>query len=67
MYWFKCCPKCGGDLYQAADRFGRYIGCLQCGHILSEQQEAELQVEAPAAASRKAWRESTRAATAAAA
>ncbi len=47
MMWLKGCPKCHGDLYEepavglhAAAR--RYISCLQCGHLLSEAEEAAL-------------------------
>jgi len=31
MVFFKTCPKCHGDMTSNTDRFGMYIGCLQCG------------------------------------
>ena len=39
MYWLKACPKCGGDLHEAKDQFGRYIACLQCGRYFLEEQQ----------------------------
>ena len=47
MMWLKGCPKCGGDLYEEPAigpivAVSRYINCLQCGHLLSEQEEALL-------------------------
>ena len=29
----KACPKCHGDLYLERDQYGRYMSCLQCGHL----------------------------------
>lgn len=40
MYWLKACPKCGGDLHDAKDQFGRYIACMQCGRYYSEEQQS---------------------------
>ncbi len=42
MFWLKQCPKCHGDLAQESDQYGRYIGCMQCGHTLTAQAEAVL-------------------------
>jgi len=28
------CPKCGGNLCLAADQYGPYWKCLQCGKVL---------------------------------
>lgn len=42
MFWLKCCPRCGGALYDGMDIYGRYIACLQCGHYLTPQQEVAL-------------------------
>ncbi len=42
MFWFKCCPKCHGDLYSDSDVYGSYVACLQCSHYLSEAEEARL-------------------------
>ena len=30
MFWLKCCPWCGGDLFSGTDLFGHYITCFQC-------------------------------------
>ncbi len=40
--WTKMCPKCGGDLYLRRDIYGKETICIQCGLILSSEQEAEL-------------------------
>ena len=42
MVWFKSCPRCKrGDLRLLTDSQGaKYIECLQCGHVLSEIEEA---------------------------
>lgn len=40
MLWLKCCPRCVGDLYESKDWFGDYIGCVQCGYHLTEEEEA---------------------------
>lgn len=40
MYWLKACSKCGGDLHEAQDQFGRYVACLQCGRYFLEEQPA---------------------------
>ena len=31
MLKLRGCPKCQGALYLAADMYGRYVNCLQCG------------------------------------
>lgn len=41
--WLKACPRCGGDLFQEVDSHGSYVGCLQCGHQLTREQESVLQ------------------------
>lgn len=33
MLWFKCCPRCRGDLYEDRDRYGAFIACVQCGYM----------------------------------
>lgn len=43
MWRLRSCPRCGGDLHTE-----RYVGsidiaCLQCGHVLAEQEESKLQ------------------------
>lgn len=45
--WLKSCPRCRGDLYEEAAiglhrLASRYVSCLQCGHVLSESEEARL-------------------------
>ncbi|HYU17581.1 MAG TPA: hypothetical protein VEQ11_02695 [Chloroflexota bacterium] len=47
MMWLKGCPKCHGDLYEEPAiglhaAAARYVSCLQCGHVLSEPEEAKL-------------------------
>lgn len=44
MMWLRGCPRCGGDL--ALESFGAdtYVTCLQCGAILTAQQEARLRL-----------------------
>ncbi len=39
MFWFKSCPRCGGDLFQERDHYGWYVSCLQCGHHFNEVEE----------------------------
>lgn len=41
-YWFKECPRCGGDLREESDIYGRYISCVQCGYILNQREETVL-------------------------
>ncbi|MBM2826432.1 MAG: hypothetical protein HW403_496 [Dehalococcoidia bacterium] len=36
------CPRCGGDLIEERYLDSADMVCLQCGHILSAAQEAEL-------------------------
>ena len=43
MIWIKSCPRCRGDLLQNRDLFGWYVSCFQCGHHLSEVEEATFQ------------------------
>jgi DNA-directed RNA polymerase subunit M/transcription elongation factor TFIIS len=33
VFYFKSCPKCGGDMYQEQDVYGAFRKCLQCGRI----------------------------------
>ena len=42
MYWMKSCPRCEGDLFDGSDIYGRYVSCMQCGHYLTEAEEAEV-------------------------
>ena len=42
MFWLKGCPRCRGDLFRERDHYGWYVFCLQCGHYLSEVEEAIL-------------------------
>ena len=34
MVNFKACPRCRGDLQPGGDRYGEYMQCLQCGHVV---------------------------------
>jgi hypothetical protein len=48
MMWLKGCPKCQGDLFEEPAIglhavASRYVSCLQCGHVLTEHEEALLQ------------------------
>ena len=42
MFWLKRCPKCGGDLIDESDVYGTCITCLQCGQMLTDQEEEAL-------------------------
>jgi hypothetical protein len=42
MFFFKLCPRCGGDLFRQSDIYGSYIGCLQCGYVLRPEDELRL-------------------------
>jgi len=33
MIYLKQCPKCGGDLSDDRDKYGKFIRCLQCGYM----------------------------------
>ena len=41
-FWLKGCPRCGEDLYESADHYGRYVVCIQCGYYLTEGEEVAL-------------------------
>ena len=41
-FWFRACPRCGGDLELKPDIGGQYIECVQCGMELSPTQELAL-------------------------
>ena len=42
MFWLKSCPRCHGDLHEIRDVGYTYISCIQCGRILSDEQERAL-------------------------
>ena len=42
MFWLKSCPRCHGDLHDINDVGDHYISCLQCGRILTVEQEKAL-------------------------
>ena len=52
MVWMKTCPRCRGDLALDYDLDGPYIGCIQCGAVLSKRDEQAL-VRLPLGLSRK--------------
>lgn len=45
MFWLKRCPQCGGDLMDESDVHGSFIGCLQCGRMLTLAEEQALRKE----------------------
>ncbi len=49
MFWLKRCPQCGGDLMDESDVHGTFIGCLQCGRMLTLPEEQALRKEPPLA------------------
>lgn len=42
MFWLKACPRCRGDLHDIRDVGDHYVACLQCGRILTAEQEKSL-------------------------
>jgi len=46
VFWLKSCLRCHGDLSGTTDNYGSFIYCLQCGHYLTEAEEATLKSEA---------------------
>jgi hypothetical protein len=42
MLLLKACPHCHGDLVFEQDRASGYFTCVQCGHILSTDEEHTL-------------------------
>ncbi|MBI2935943.1 MAG: hypothetical protein HYY31_03940 [Chloroflexi bacterium] len=44
MWWFKGCPRCGGDIYEEQETDGLYIACLQCGYYLREIEMVRLKL-----------------------
>ena len=42
MLLLKACPHCHGDLVFEQDRASGYFTCVQCGHILSTDEEHAL-------------------------
>ena len=33
MMLFKACTRCSGDVRETSDMYGRYMQCVQCGHL----------------------------------
>ena len=54
MYWLKACPRCHGDLHEVKDVGAQYVTCLQCGRILTAEQEKDLPRVSPIARLRRA-------------
>jgi hypothetical protein len=46
MWLLRACPRCHGDLALNADSHAAFLECLQCGHVLSLEQERTLGVRA---------------------
>lgn len=44
MYWLKACPRCVGDLRAEKDIYGAYVACIQCGYVLTSDEENRLRV-----------------------
>jgi hypothetical protein len=42
MFWLKACPRCHGDLHDVQEVGDHYVSCLQCGRILTTEQEKTL-------------------------
>jgi hypothetical protein len=42
MVYLKSCPRCRGDVFTEHDLRERYLTCLQCGHVLTSQEESKL-------------------------
>lgn len=42
MYWLKACARCHGDLHRIVDVEDTYVSCIQCGKILTDEQERAL-------------------------
>jgi len=42
MVWMKTCPRCRGDLALDYDLDGAFIGCIQCGAVLSKEEAQAL-------------------------
>ncbi len=42
MMWMHACPRCRGPVVEEWDIYGRFLSCLVCGYILSEQEEYAL-------------------------
>ena len=42
MLLLKTCPHCHGDLSEESDSRCTYFECVQCGHILSRDEERTL-------------------------
>ena len=47
LIWLKTCPRCRGDLILSSEPDYEYVSCIQCGNILSEEQERSLRAPAP--------------------
>lgn len=43
MLWLRACPRCAGDLMEEQGYRGEaWISCLQCGAVLTGEDEAAL-------------------------
>jgi hypothetical protein len=47
MFWLKACPRCLGDLHEERDLYGPYVVCIQCGCILTSEEEQRLMPPEP--------------------
>lgn len=39
MMMLKACQRCSGDLLETSDMYGRYVQCIQCGHVIDLPSE----------------------------
>ena len=51
MMLLKACRRCGGDLHESADMYGRYHQCIQCGNVV-DLPASPLKTTVPATAKR---------------
>lgn len=61
MLYLKSCPRCRGDVKYERDMYGQYLGCLQCGFLLSSRNDSVSTAVAPETAE-AASKKSTKAA-----
>ena len=51
MMWLKGCPRCRGDLFEepaiGLPPASRSVSCLQCGHVLTDREDASLPRSVP--------------------
>lgn len=38
------CTRCAGQLFHSSDHYGRYLSCIQCGHVAEEATDADCSI-----------------------